>query len=277
MSRVALWKRIESLRAWGYGIDASRKGYQLVRDDGLAGWELDAPSPVLVFDTVGSTMDEARALAFSGAPSGTTVLALGQSAGRGRNGGPWDSPAGGLYLSVVLRSALPPSHSGALSLEVAALTLSALEAAGAPALSFRWPNDIMSVSGADDTPRKIGGVLVEAHGDIGCSDFYIVGLGIRVPLSELAESRAVSRRAALAAVIVRALTAWAAEPKLEPARWNGLLPTRRRTLRMELWNGIGRTVVPAGFNPRGDLVPSDGSPAVSLGECRGVHIEGEPQ
>ena len=144
MSRVALWKRIESLKAWGYGISASHKGYELVSNDGLAGWELDSPGPVLLFDTVGSTMDEARILAVGGAPSGATVLALRQTNGRGRNGGSWESPAGGLYVSFVLRSHLPPSHAGALSLEVALQANVALGQAGISSVAFNWPGSFVS-------------------------------------------------------------------------------------------------------------------------------------
>ncbi|OHD23123.1 MAG: biotin--[acetyl-CoA-carboxylase] ligase, partial [Spirochaetes bacterium GWB1_59_5] len=168
---------MESLKAWGYGIEASRKGYELAWDDGLAGWELDSPGPVLLMDSVGSTMDEARRLAFGGAPSGASVMALRQTAGRGRNGSVWDSPSGGLYLSVVIRSRLPLSHGGALSLETALITLRVLAEAGASSLEFDWPNSLASRVGnpgayLEARSRKVGGILVEAHGDIGASDFY---------------------------------------------------------------------------------------------------------
>ncbi len=285
MSRVALWKRMASLKAWGYGIEASRKGYELVSNDGLAGWELDSPGPVLLFDMVASTMDEARTLALSGAPSGATVLALGQSAGRGWNGSVWESPAGGLYLSVILRSQLPPSHAGALSLEAALQTREALSRIGVASLEFIWPSSIVScVSGhgsARSSPRKVGGILVEAFGDIGKADFYIVGLGLNTAPNELAAlggafgSDAPARRSVLAADIVRSLVTWAADPRLDPARWQSLVPGKGGPMVLELWNGSHRTFVPAGFNDRGDLVSSRGGPAVSIGECRRIYKEGD--
>lgn len=287
MSRVALWKRIESLKAWGYGIKASRKGYELISNDGLAGWELDSPEPVLLFDTVGSTMDEARVLAVGGAPSGATVLALRQTKGRGRNGGAWESPAGGLYLSFVLRSHLPPSHAGALPLEVALQTNAALGQAGISSVAFNWPGSMVSCAtgkgAARTSPRKVGGILVEAYGDIGRADFYIVGLGLNTAPRELAAlggasgSGAPARRSALAAGIVRSLVAWATDPRLDPARWQSLVPGRGCTYALELWNGSRRAFVPAGFNDRGDLVSANGGPAVSIGECRRIHKEGEAE
>jgi len=275
ISRVAFWKRIESLKAWGYGIEASRKGYQLVRDDGLAGWEIDAPGPVLLFDTVGSTMDAARSLAIGGAMSGATVLALGQSAGRGLGGRSWASPSGGLYISVVLRSALPPSFAGALSLEASAVTLAALRDAGAASLGFQWPNDIVLAGGRPSLPHKVGGVLVEPHGDLGQADFYIVGIGLSVAPLELAQSAASARRAHLAAIIVAALVDWAREPIIDPERWAWLAPDCGRAIMGLLWNGAERRFVSRGFTDRGDLLPADGGQPLSIGECRAVYFEGE--
>lgn len=287
MSRVALWKRIESLKAWGYGIKASRKGYELCSNDGLAGWELDSPGPVLLFDTVGSTMDEARTFAESGVPSGATVLALGQSAGRGRNGSVWESPAGGLYLSVVLRSQLPPSHAGALGLEAALQTLDALSLVGLTSLGYSWPGSITSSISCQDArknhQRKVGGVLVEIYGDIGRADFYIVGIGLNCAPRELGAlggssgSGAPARRSMLAAGIVRSLVSWAANPQLDPARWRSLVPGKGNPMVVELWNGSRRTLVPVGFNDRGDIVASKDGPAISIGECCHIYSEGEAE
>ncbi len=275
ISRVAFWKRVESLKAWGYGIEASRKGYRLVSDDGLAGWEIDAPGPVVLFDTIGSTMDEAHALAGGGAASGTTVLALGQSAGRGLGGRSWGSPSGGLYISVVLRSAVPPSLAGALSLEASAVTLAALAAAGATSPAFRWPNDIVMADGQEHRPRKVGGVLVEPRGDLGHADYYVVGIGLSVAPLEFAKSTESARRAHLAAGIVSALVGWALEPSIDPARWAWLAPDSDRAVRILLWNGVERSLVARGFNDRGDLLPADGGQPVSIGECRAIAYEGE--
>lgn len=275
VSRVALWKRVEALKAWGYGIEASRKGYTLSRDDGLAVWDLDPPGPVVLFGLAGSTMDEALELARSGAPSGAMVLALGQSAGRGRGGESWESPAGGLYFSIVLRSALPPSHAGALSLEAALALTEELAEAGVRGAAFAWPNTV------DRAGSKVAGILVEPHGDLGAASSYVVGIGIKSALVDLArtgggvggpgapgepDSTVPARRARLAASVARRLTAWAATPILEPARWSSLVPTE--SLAVELWTGESRVVRAVGFTTRGDLVPADGSLALSVGECR---------
>ncbi|HSG99918.1 MAG TPA: biotin--[acetyl-CoA-carboxylase] ligase, partial [candidate division Zixibacteria bacterium] len=66
---------------------------------------------------VRSTIDIARRLAEEGGPEGTLVVADKQSAGRGRLGRAWHSPAGvGAYLSLILRPDIEPSAAPALSL-----------------------------------------------------------------------------------------------------------------------------------------------------------------
>src|SRR5690606_38944547 len=66
-------------------------------------------------DLVDSTNDEVRRMAEAGAPSGSVVLALQQSSGRGRHGRSWSSPAGNLYASVLLRVEAPLATSAQLS------------------------------------------------------------------------------------------------------------------------------------------------------------------
>src|SRR5438093_13004035 len=62
--------------------------------------------PLSVYEQVGSTNDEAAPLARQWASEGTTVIAQVQTRGCGRRGRTWHSPAGGLWLSVVLRPRL---------------------------------------------------------------------------------------------------------------------------------------------------------------------------
>ncbi|TFG55540.1 MAG: hypothetical protein E4H30_07060 [Methanomassiliicoccus sp.] len=66
---------------------------------------------VLVKDEVSSTNEVAKSLALEGEPEGTVVTAVRQSGGKGRMGRQWESPEGGVYLSVILRPELPASGS----------------------------------------------------------------------------------------------------------------------------------------------------------------------
>jgi BirA family biotin operon repressor/biotin-[acetyl-CoA-carboxylase] ligase len=131
--------------------------------------------------TTGSTNDVAAHLAEVGATEGTTVVAEAQTAGRGRYGREWFSPAGaGLYVSVVLK----PLNMDALARKsnpTALLTLASgvaivegiKSATGLPA-QIKWPNDV--VMGR----RKLAGILAEAAAQGGFLQFVILGFGVNL-------------------------------------------------------------------------------------------------
>lgn len=127
-------------------------------------------------DAVGSTNDEARALARAGAVDGTLVWAREQASGRGRQGREWSSPPGNLYMSLVLRPDCPPREAVQLAF-VAALGAAGMigpRARPAAPLRFKWPNDILLGS------RKVAGILIEAEGQGDRLDFMILGLGVNL-------------------------------------------------------------------------------------------------
>jgi BirA family biotin operon repressor/biotin-[acetyl-CoA-carboxylase] ligase len=121
-------------------------------------------------DTTPSTNDEAKQAAAQGAAEGLVIQALSQSAGRGRQGRQWQSPAGNLYCSVLLRPRTEQRHYGLCSF-IAALAIRDAVHAFLPkaAVELKWPNDVL-VNG-----KKISGILLEA-GD----GWLVVGMGINV-------------------------------------------------------------------------------------------------
>lgn len=108
------------------------------------------------------------ALDWADAPHGALVIADAQSAGRGRLGRNWQSPAGrGLYFSLIIRPDEPnPARYALLAgLGVAA----AVESVCAIPIACKWPNDILC------NGQKIGGILCETR-----DDRLIVGVGLNV-------------------------------------------------------------------------------------------------
>jgi BirA family transcriptional regulator, biotin operon repressor / biotin---[acetyl-CoA-carboxylase] ligase len=106
------------------------------------------------------------ALEWEDAPHGAIVTADAQSAGRGRLGRVWNSPAGkGLYLSLVLRQNVPQNPSLLSVLGVA----EAVEALTALKVQTKWPNDVLCRG------FKIGGILCEVRGDR-----TVVGIGLNL-------------------------------------------------------------------------------------------------
>ena len=118
-----------------------------------------------VHDALASTNDEARRLAAAGEPEGALIVARRQTAGRGRSGRVWSSPAGNLYFSLLLRPDRPPAEAAQLSFVAA---LAAAEAAAVP-VALKWPNDVLAGG------RKLCGILLE-----GSDGWLVIGVGINV-------------------------------------------------------------------------------------------------
>jgi len=132
---------------------------------------------LLCYDSIGSTNEEAKCLASSGAPEGTLVWAREQTAGRGRRGRPWISPNGNLYVSLILRPDCRISSVGQLGFVAALAVGGALRAIVRPIerLAYKWPNDLL-LNG-----RKIAGVLLESE-TVGSEklSFVVVGVGVNL-------------------------------------------------------------------------------------------------
>jgi BirA family biotin operon repressor/biotin-[acetyl-CoA-carboxylase] ligase len=130
------------------------------------------------FDEIDSTNRVALELGRSGAVHGTTVVAEAQSAGRGRLGRSFFSPAyRNLYTSIVLRHPVQGTRAGTLvfaaALAVAEAIEAELEAAGRACdiLAIKWPNDVL-LGGL-----KTSGVLVETTGTEP-GRFSVLGIGV---------------------------------------------------------------------------------------------------
>ncbi len=115
---------------------------------------------LLRHDTVASTNAEALGLARRGERGPLWITAQQQTAGRGRRGNAWVSPAGNLYATLLLHDAAPAEHAPELSF-VTALALHDAIGERAPVLrdelKLKWPNDLLC-HGA-----KVAGILIESE------------------------------------------------------------------------------------------------------------------
>ena len=131
--------------------------------------------PSHIFESLGSTQDQARAEAQAGAPDGTLVWALEQTAGRGRIDRAWSSRRGaGLWFSVVLRPEGDPNAAALLSLAAGVGLARALQVPTDGAVKLKWPNDVL-LDG-----RKLAGILAEAETHDGQVRFVILGVGLNL-------------------------------------------------------------------------------------------------
>lgn len=131
---------------------------------------------VELHEEVVSTQARAKELAGEGAPDGTAVISRIQTGGRGRLGRLWGSPAGGLWMSLVLRPDFEARLAPRITQAAAVGVAKALRGFGARA-EIKWPNDIL-VSG-----RKICGILAESSAEAGGGiGFVVLGVGLNANL-----------------------------------------------------------------------------------------------
>lgn len=193
VSRAAVWKAVKQLQDEGYHISAGRnRGYILENQTDVLsaeGIRLYLPeayrnNDIRVFRTVSSTNTEAKTAALNGAPHGTIIAADGQTAGRGRFGKAFYSPADtGLYMSVILKPDKPLSDCFPITAAAACAITGSIEELCGVTAGIKWVNDIF-YSG-----RKICGILTEAMSDFesGMAEVVIVGIGVNISTSEFPE------------------------------------------------------------------------------------------
>ncbi len=125
------------------------------------------------YGVIDSTNQRARELAGAGAPGGTVVTALEQTAGRGRQGRVWTAPEGkALLYSAVLR----PLDERHLLLPLSAplaVCGTAEELRPGIACQVKWPNDVWLEG------RKLAGILIEAKPQ---EQWAVVGIGLNLTI-----------------------------------------------------------------------------------------------
>ena len=134
--------------------------------------------PLVYLPSCASTNDEMAARALSGAEEGTLIVAGEQTAGRGRRGRLWHSPAGeNLTFSLLLRPALPARAVAPVTLMAGAALATSLAAIGfAPRL--KWPNDVLLDTA--NGQRKVAGILTEMASEGDRVRHVVLGVGINV-------------------------------------------------------------------------------------------------
>ena len=187
--RSEVWRLVQQLRALGVEIAGHpATGYQLKAVPDLLLPDMLAPAlkgTIFGADVhrnyhhyykVGSTSVEAMESAAAGAPEGSVFVAEEQTAGRGRGAHQWESaPSAGIYCSVVLRPALPPSEALVLSLAAGLAVHSAVQQIDSGVVpDLKWPNDLM-IGG-----KKFCGILTEMNAEATRVRHIVVGIGINV-------------------------------------------------------------------------------------------------
>ena len=191
-----------------HSVDAAR----------LRGEFVTPAGPYAALDVVastGSTNADLRAAVADGIADRTVLLAEEQTAGVGRRGRNWQSPARlGLYCSVLLRpDNVPFARLGSLAVVAGLAVVDTLDTLGVP-VRLKWPNDVL----AGENHRKCAGVLSEAAPAE--ENAVVLGIGVNVltsrervaagpgglaPTSLAAEGASTTDRTEIAALLLAAL------------------------------------------------------------------------
>lgn len=258
LSRTAVWKQVERLRAAGVDIEAvAGRGYRLAaRPDLLDAQAIAAALPAALRRRLGmlevawqldSTNSALLRRIDTGLADRSVCLAEQQSAGRGRRGRPWRMPlAGGLALSLYRRFDGALASLAGLSLVAGLAAAETLAACGVAGVGLKWPNDLVA-RGA-----KLGGVLVELGGEALGPCHAVIGVGINLrlgttlaaigqPAIDLATLGPPPPRSLLAARLIAAL-----ERAIDEFAQVGLGPFAARYARLDVLRGQPVQVLHAG-------------------------------
>ena len=137
---------------------------------------------IIYYEQLDSTNAEIARLASESAEHGTVVVADEQTAGKGRRGRQWESPAGeNIYMSILLRPDCVLDRAPMLTLVMAYSVAKVIRGIGFKDVQIKWPNDLV-LSG-----KKICGILTEMQLKNTEIDFVVVGVGINVNTSKFPE------------------------------------------------------------------------------------------
>lgn len=188
VSRTAVWKAVGQLKKEGFSIEAvQNRGYRLIQEEEVFGQhELEsrmdtrwAGHPVTFYEVLDSTNLRAKLDAEKGAPQGALVVADMQTAGRGRRGRTWSSPAGtNAYFTLILKPDFEPDKASMLTLVMAMAVAEGIRETCGLEARIKWPNDIV-IGG-----KKVCGMLTELSVQQEYIQHVVVGAGVNVGIQE---------------------------------------------------------------------------------------------
>lgn len=178
VSRTAIWKIINKLRAEGYDIEAvSHKGYRIVNaPDILSKDEIESVVDnykIIYMDEVDSTNNYAKRLAEDGEKADTLIVSDSQSAGRGRKGRSFASLKGkGIFMTLLKHPKLEPQKASMITIVAAMAAREGILNATGLSCNIKWPNDIIYDG------KKVCGILTEMSAEMQNINYVVIGIGI---------------------------------------------------------------------------------------------------
>ena len=132
---------------------------------------------IYIFNEVMSTNTIAKFLSMNGVGNGAVVISEKQTKARGRSGKNWESPLGGVWLSIILNPNVNHSKIPLITLATGVAVENTIKRIGVKNAEIKWPNDIL-IHG-----KKVCGILTEAITSFNTIESVIIGVGIDANIS----------------------------------------------------------------------------------------------
>ena len=187
ISRVAIWKHIKKIRSLGYKIESKQHlGYKLTDfTDQLVPWEITdnlrtklLGKRVYYFETIDSTQAFAIKIAANKIENGTVVMSKRQSKGRGRLKRKWESPNGGIWMSIIIHPKFDINHIMLMPIATSLALCLAIEKILKIKPELKWPNDL-TVHG-----KKVAGILLDSSIQSNNIEYLVLGIGINFKIKQ---------------------------------------------------------------------------------------------
>jgi len=189
ISRSAVWKHVKELISMGYEISASQKeGYHLTsRSDRLLPYEIQKKlrtrfigKQMRYFENTPSTIWVGRQLASEGDAEKLHVMVIiaeEQTGGIGRLGRSWVSPAGGVWITIVLKPGIPIDRVFMVTMAGSVAVARAVRKEYDLGALIKWPNDIYIGD------KKVAGLLLELFAEADEIHYCLLSIGVDVNIT----------------------------------------------------------------------------------------------
>jgi len=188
ISRVAVWKHVKKIRSLGYKVESKhRLGYKLTDlTDQLLPWEitqnLDTKllgKRVYYFDTIDSTQNFAAKIASNHNENGTIIVSKHQTDGKGRLERKWESPTGGIWMSIIIQPEFNISYITLVPIATSLALCIAIEKILKIKPKLKWPNDVLLKE------KKIAGILLDTAIQSNKIESLVLGIGINFKINPI--------------------------------------------------------------------------------------------
>ena len=186
ISRVAVWKHVKKIRSLGYKVESKHHlGYKLTDStDLLLPWEitqnLDTKllgKRAFYFDTIDSTQNFATKIASNHNENGTIVVSKHQTDGTGRMKRKWESPTGGIWMSIITKPEFNISYITLVPIATSLALCIAIEKTLKIKPKLKWPNDILMKE------KKVAGILLDTSIQSNKIESLVLGIGINFKIN----------------------------------------------------------------------------------------------